>query len=40
MAKIVLAAALLRACDNYFFFGRYTEAAMSMAGDMLRWFGV
>ena len=44
MAKFVLSAgltaALLRACDDYVFYGRYTDAARLMVNDMLRWFGL
>jgi hypothetical protein len=42
MAKVALAsaltAALLRGFDNYWYFGKYGDAAVSMARDMLRWF--
>jgi hypothetical protein len=44
MGKIVLSTALtvalLRGFDNYLFFGKYGNAAMLMARDMLRWFGL
>jgi hypothetical protein len=44
MAKMILSAgltaALLRLSDDYFFFGRYTDAAILMGRDMLRWFGL
>jgi hypothetical protein len=44
MAKLVLSAALtaalLRTCDDYVFYGRYTDAATLMVRDMLRWFGL
>jgi hypothetical protein len=43
MAKIAMIAAfsavLLRFADNYFYCGKYTDAFMFMARDMLRWFG-
>jgi len=43
MGKVVmiaaLSAALIRTLDNYLYYGRYTDALMFMARDILRWFG-
>ena len=43
MGKIVmvtaLSAALLRMADDQLFYGKYSDAAMFMARDILRWFG-
>ena len=43
MGKIVmvvaLSAALLRMADNYFYYGKYTDAVMRMAREILRSFG-
>jgi hypothetical protein len=44
MGKIAMIAALsavlIRMADNYFYYGRYTDAAMFLAHDMLRSFGL
>ena len=44
MGKIVMIAALtavlVRVTDNYFYYGRYTDAVMSMAHDVLRSLGI
>lgn len=37
---IALAAALIRAFDNYFFFGKYTDTAMFVAGQIWRSLGI
>ncbi len=44
MGKLVLsiglAGALIRAMDNYLFFGKYTDAAMVVTAQILRSFGL
>lgn len=44
MGKLVmiaaLTAALLRMADNYLYYGRYTDTAVSMAREIMRSFGV
>jgi hypothetical protein len=37
---VAVSATLIRVADNYFYFGKYTDALVFMMRDMLRWFGV
>jgi hypothetical protein len=37
---VVLAAALIRAGDNYLFYGKYTDTALFVGWQILRSFGI